>query len=78
MKKDNQAGLRFGFTVTKKISKKAVVRNRIKRQLREVVRNFSWDIDGYDIFLIARYKMIDARYKDIESALKKQVKKIEK
>ena len=29
---------RFGFVVSKKISKKATVRNRIKRRLREAVR----------------------------------------
>lgn len=29
---------RFGFVVGKKFSKKAVVRNRIKRRIREVVR----------------------------------------
>ena len=29
---------RFGFVISKKVSKKAVVRNKIKRTLREVVR----------------------------------------
>lgn len=29
---------RFGFLVTKKVSKKAVIRNKVKRRLREAVR----------------------------------------
>ena len=37
--KPNDLGVvRVGFTVTKRVSKKAVTRNRIKRRLREVVR----------------------------------------
>ena len=30
---------RFGFIVSKKISKKAVIRNKLKRRLREVIRD---------------------------------------
>ena len=30
---------RFGFIVPKKVSKKAVVRNKIKRRIREIVRS---------------------------------------
>lgn len=29
---------RFGFSISKKFSKKAVLRNRIRRQLREIIR----------------------------------------
>ena len=37
--KNNLGKTKFGFVVSKKVSKKAVTRNKIKRQLREIVRN---------------------------------------
>ncbi|MDP2741078.1 MAG: ribonuclease P protein component [bacterium] len=36
--KNNLETNRFGFIISQKVSKKATVRNRIKRKLREVVR----------------------------------------
>ena len=37
-KKNNLDSSRFGFIVSKKFSKKAVERNKIKRRLREIIR----------------------------------------
>lgn len=36
--KNNLKESRFGFVVSKKVSKKAVVRNKVKRRLREAVK----------------------------------------
>lgn len=38
IKKNNLKSSRFGFVVSKKISKKATIRNKIKRRLREITR----------------------------------------
>ncbi len=38
VRENNLEQSRFGFVISKKVSKKAVVRNKIKRRLREVVR----------------------------------------
>ena len=44
---------RFGFIVGKNFSKKAVQRNRIKRRLREVVKNFLPQIKkGFDVVVV--------------------------
>lgn len=59
---------RFGFAVNSRIGN-AVKRNRIKRQLREVVRLRVAAIQpGWDIILIARKPIRSADYHQIETA----------
>lgn len=46
---------RFGFIVSKKVDKRAVVRNRIKRQIRSGVEQLLPEIQpGYDVLFILR------------------------
>lgn len=54
---DNNTDSHFGFIISTKISKKAVVRNRIKRIIAEVIRTRLNDIKrGLDVvFLIKPY-----------------------
>jgi ribonuclease P protein component len=44
---------RLGITVTKKVGN-AVVRNRIKRRLREWMRVHGWVPSGWDLVLVAK------------------------
>lgn len=72
----DDAGVRVGFTVTKKIGK-AVVRNRIRRRLREVARKVLPQAGrpGFDYVLVAREAALrlpfDTLVRDMERALRK-------
>jgi ribonuclease P protein component len=60
---------RFGFLVSKRIGK-AVVRNRVRRRLREAVRaRLGCIAVGWDIVLIARAPIIQADFWHIGEAL---------
>lgn len=54
MVKNNLTEKRFAFIVSRKISKKATLRNKIKRRLREMVKLKLETIEeGIDVVLIA-------------------------
>lgn len=61
---------RFGFMVSIKVSKKATVRNKIRRQLQEIVRiNFARIKTGLDMIVIARPEIKEKDYQEIKGAL---------
>jgi ribonuclease P protein component len=64
-----QAWSRIGLTVSRKVGG-AVVRNRIKRRLREAFRRNKNEIPvGYDIVVIARTQAASADYEALERDL---------
>jgi len=61
---------RFGFIVGKKITNKAVLRNKIKRRLREVVKeNLDRVKLGFDIVIVAKPEILDKNYQQIKNDL---------
>lgn len=58
---------RFAFIVAKKVSKKAVTRNSIKRKIAEVIRlNLKRIKPGFDIVFITKPEIQGKKYKEIE------------
>jgi ribonuclease P protein component len=59
---------RYGFTVSRRVGK-AVVRNRVKRLLREILRQTPLQ-PGWDIIFIARTTAATADYKSLGNSVK--------
>ncbi len=70
VRKNKNRGLRLGITATKKIGK-AVIRNKVKRRIRE---SFSANADKlppcYDIIIVARSKAACSSYAELNSAMR--------
>lgn len=61
---------RLGITVTKKVDKRAVYRNLIKRRVREVFRlNRHLLNDTYDIVVVARQNAAEISYSEVQRQL---------
>ena|SRR3989338_8454356 len=68
---------RFCIVVSSKVSKKAVIRNRKKRQLREAVRLNSNKLQaGFDFFILGLPPVVGADYREIEASLLGHFKKL--
>ena len=68
---------RMGYTVSAKLGG-AVVRNRVRRRLREIARlNMPALKTGWDIVVVARTRAVDASYAELERAYREVCAKLE-
>ena len=59
---------RFGFIISTKISKKAVIRNRIKRIMAEVIRKNLVNIkNGYDVLFLIKHQAVKIAKIELEN-----------
>ena len=64
--KNKQGRTRLGVTVSTKLGK-AVVRNRVRRRLRELYRLHKAELlPGYDLIVVARVRAVDMTYAKLE------------
>ena len=80
--KNNDAPTKIGFVVSKKIHKRAVKRNRIKRLMREAVRLHIKNIPNFDtkymsLIFVASTKLLEKNFSEVDFAIKKLVQKAE-
>ena len=62
---------RFAVLVSKKVSKKAVVRNKIKRQIRNILReDYLQIIKGYDVVIVCLPTIATKTFAEIQAELK--------
>ena len=67
-RRNREAVNRLGYTVSVKLGH-AVVRNRVRRRLREIYRLNSPKLkSGWDIVVVARTRCVDAEYRQLERA----------
>lgn len=73
---NNLSFSRIGFIVSQKISKKAVIRNRIKRRLREIIRlNLPIIKSGYDFVFFTKKGIEDKQFSEIKNEVEKLIKR---
>jgi ribonuclease P protein component len=66
---------RYGITVTRKIGG-AVVRNRCKRRLREIIRKYDpqdSSLGGFDLVINVRAEMVEADFKQLQEAFSRMM-----
>ena len=80
-KKTAEIPTKIGFVVSKKIHKRAVRRNRIKRLMRESVRLYIKGCENFDtqymsLIFVASSKLLDKNFQEIDNGIKKLMSKI--
>jgi ribonuclease P protein component len=67
---------KFGIVVSAKVSKKATVRNRIRRQISEVIRtNLDRVAKNVNVVIVTNSKIVDKEFTEIEKVVLKLLKK---
>lgn len=78
--KNNDTPTKIGFVVSKKIHKRAVRRNRIKRLMREslrlLIKEKGFSTKYMSIIFVATSKLLDRNFAEVDSGIKKLVEKL--
>lgn len=68
---------RFGVIVSNKVSKKAVERNKIKRRIREIIKQHATEIkEGVDLAVITLPPSRDKTFAELEASFRQHLKRM--
>ena len=68
---------RLGVLISTKVSKKAVIRNHFKRQIREIIRSQMPRLkEGKDLVIIVFPEILDKKFEDIKIFLELALKRL--
>ena len=77
VRKNKRPQNRVGYTVSVKLGH-AVVRNRVRRRLREIYRLHEGELkSGYDVVVVARSRAVEASYWQLEKDYLHCLRKLE-
>ncbi len=75
LKRDKKGNTRIGIVPSRKISK-AVLRNKLKRRIREIFKLYKKNIkDSYDLVLNTRVEAVNASFEDLKKDFEHLIKK---
>lgn len=67
----------FGISISRKVSKRAVVRNRIKRQIKSIIRQYLPNISpGWQVVIVVRPAAVECEFDDFLRELEKIFRKL--
>ena len=68
---------KFGISISKKVSKRAVVRNRIKRQIKAVLQRYLPDITpNWQVVIVVRPSAVECEFADFLRELEYLLRKL--
>ena len=74
---NNLANNRYGFISSKKIDKRAVYRNKVKRQIRAMLENLDTSLPkGYDLLFILKPSLKEASQDHLREILQSTLKNV--
>lgn len=69
---NNLAHNRYGIVISTKVSKKAVERNKLKRQIRAMLKGFDKSLNsGYDLIIMVLPAALNQEFKALNAELEK-------
>lgn len=75
--KNNLQESRFGVVIGSSVSKKAVLRNKIKRRLKDIIhKNIPNIKSGFDVIVIANPQIKEKSHKELEKILSSALNRI--
>ena len=71
---NEQEATRIGIVISKKVSKRAVIRNKIKRRIREIVKKNNF-LPGFDLVIITYPQIKEKDFHQLEIEINQLFKK---